>query len=50
MERRVKLRTLNPNITCKICDGYFIDATTVTECLHTCTCTQLDSFLEIQIL
>lgn len=38
MERRVKLKTINPHITCKICGGYFIDATTVTECLHTCEC------------
>lgn len=36
MERRIKLKTLNSHITCKICRGYFIDATTVTECLHTC--------------
>lgn len=36
MERRVKLKSINPHITCKICGGYFIDATTVTECLHTC--------------
>ncbi|XP_055642612.1 polycomb group RING finger protein 3 [Toxorhynchites rutilus septentrionalis] len=35
MERRIKLRTLNKHITCEICSGYFIDATTVTECLHT---------------
>ncbi|XP_077294091.1 polycomb group ring finger 3-like lethal (3) 73Ah [Arctopsyche grandis] len=35
MERRIKLKTLNTHITCKICKGYFIDATTVTECLHT---------------
>uniref|UniRef100_A0A182JJD7 Polycomb group RING finger protein 3 n=1 Tax=Anopheles atroparvus TaxID=41427 RepID=A0A182JJD7_ANOAO len=33
MER--KLKTLNEHITCEICRGYFIDATTVTECLHT---------------
>lgn len=37
MERRIKLKTLNSHITCKICRGYFIDATTVTECLHTCS-------------
>lgn len=36
MERKIKLRTLNSHITCKICRGYLIDATTVTECLHTC--------------
>lgn len=35
MERRIRLRTLNSHITCKICRGYLIDATTVTECLHT---------------
>lgn len=35
MERRIKLKTLNSHITCKICRGYLIDATTVTECLHT---------------
>lgn len=35
MERRIRLKTLNPHITCKICRGYLIDATTVTECLHT---------------
>ncbi len=36
MERRIRLKSLNPHITCKICRGYLIDATTVTECLHTC--------------
>lgn len=35
MERRIRLKTLNNHITCKICKGYLIDATTVTECLHT---------------
>jgi len=35
MEKTIKLKTLNPYITCKICSGYLIDATTVTECLHT---------------
>lgn len=36
MERKIKLKTLNPHISCKICRGYLIDATTVIECLHTC--------------
>lgn len=27
---------LNGCITCKLCKGYFIDATTIIECLHTC--------------
>lgn len=36
MERKIKLKSINSHITCEICKGYFIDATTVTECLHTC--------------
>jgi len=35
MDKKCPLRTLNEMITCKICHGYLIDATTVTECLHT---------------
>ncbi|KAG5899251.1 hypothetical protein JTB14_035429 [Gonioctena quinquepunctata] len=35
MERKIVLNTLNSHITCEICRGYLIDATTVTECLHT---------------
>lgn len=35
MEKKVKLRTVNPCITCALCRGYLIDATTITECLHT---------------
>lgn len=33
---KIKLKPLNPFITCRICKGYFIDATTIVECLHTC--------------
>lgn len=29
------ISTLNPYITCSICQGYLIDATTVIDCLHT---------------
>lgn len=36
MYQTLKLRELNPFITCGICGGYLIDATTITECLHTC--------------
>lgn len=38
MDRKIKIKLskLNPHISCKICKGYLIDATTVTECLHTC--------------
>ncbi|XP_077311413.1 polycomb group RING finger protein 6 [Lithobates pipiens] len=31
----VNLTELNPYILCSICKGYFVDATTITECLHT---------------
>merc|ERR1712166_789015 len=30
-----KPRILNPYITCSLCMGYFRNATTITECLHT---------------
>lgn len=48
MERKIKLKTLNSHITCKICRGYLIDATTVTECLHTCK--YINIFVEWNIL
>ena len=35
--QRVCLARLNEHLTCKLCDGYFIDATTIIECLHSCT-------------
>ncbi|CAH1782543.1 unnamed protein product [Owenia fusiformis] len=35
MERKIRLKTVNPYITCYLCKGYLIDATTITECLHT---------------
>lgn len=33
--KKAELKDLTPLITCHICKGYFVDATTVTECLHT---------------
>lgn len=30
------MKELNEHIVCCLCAGYFIDATTITECLHTC--------------
>ena len=36
MERKIRLKTVNPFITCYICKGYLVDSTTITECLHTC--------------
>lgn len=32
---KVKIKELNEQIVCYLCAGYFIDATTITECLHT---------------
>ncbi|KAF2880552.1 hypothetical protein ILUMI_25623 [Ignelater luminosus] len=33
--RRIPIVELNDYLTCKLCKGYFIDATTIIECLHT---------------
>ncbi|NXO91304.1 PCGF6 protein, partial [Certhia brachydactyla] len=35
LQRMINLAELTPYILCSICKGYFIDATTITECLHT---------------
>ncbi|XP_036072213.1 polycomb group RING finger protein 1 isoform X2 [Oryzias melastigma] len=32
---KLKIKDLNEHIVCYLCAGYFIDATTITECLHT---------------
>ncbi|EGD78512.1 hypothetical protein PTSG_09210 [Salpingoeca rosetta] len=32
---RYNLERLNPYLMCRLCDGYLIDATTLSECLHT---------------
>ena len=33
---KIKLTELNPNVICVLCGGYYINATTITECLHSC--------------
>jgi len=33
--KKILLKDVNEIITCRLCEGYFIDATTITECLHT---------------
>ncbi|EDO37101.1 predicted protein, partial [Nematostella vectensis] len=35
MERTMSMNQVNEHITCKLCNGYLIDATTIIECLHT---------------
>ncbi len=37
--RRLRLKSLNAHISCYICKGYLVDATTVIDCLHTCMST-----------
>lgn len=32
---QISIRDTNPHIVCSLCAGYFIDATTIMECLHT---------------
>ena len=32
----LKVRDVNVHLVCSVCRGYLIDATTVTECLHSC--------------
>lgn len=34
--RKVKLKDITSNLTCPLCSGYLVDATTVIECLHSC--------------
>lgn len=34
--RRLLVRDLNECLMCTLCDGYLIDATVITICLHTC--------------
>ncbi|KAJ8953623.1 hypothetical protein NQ314_007227 [Rhamnusium bicolor] len=31
---KIKLKEINPYLTCYLCKGYLIDATTISECLH----------------
>ncbi|KAI7692945.1 Polycomb group RING finger protein 3 [Sarcoptes scabiei] len=42
MHRRIKLKTLNEHIVCKICKGYLIEATTVTEFCKSCIVKHLE--------
>ncbi|KAK6300411.1 hypothetical protein J4Q44_G00285090 [Coregonus suidteri] len=43
---RLKITELNPNLICPLCVGYFIDATTIVECLHSFCKTCIVAFLE----
>ncbi|XP_053571675.1 polycomb complex protein BMI-1 [Bombina bombina] len=43
---RIKITELNPHLMCVICGGYFIDATTIIECLHSFCKTCIVRYLE----
>ena len=33
---KIRIKDINNHIICSLCFGYFIDATSIAECLHTC--------------
>ncbi|XP_034044796.1 polycomb complex protein BMI-1-like [Thalassophryne amazonica] len=43
---RIKITDLNPHLTCPLCAGYLVDATTIVECLHSFCKTCIVAFLE----
>ncbi|XP_061872942.1 polycomb group RING finger protein 2-like isoform X2 [Colius striatus] len=43
---RIKMTELNPHLMCALCGGYFIDATTIVECLHSFCKTCIVRYLE----
>uniref|UniRef100_G3MKP5 RING-type domain-containing protein n=1 Tax=Amblyomma maculatum TaxID=34609 RepID=G3MKP5_AMBMU len=44
---RKKLIELNEHLTCVLCGGYFVDATTIIECLHSFCKTCIVKYLEV---
>lgn len=46
MQNSVKMRDINQHITCSLCAGYLVDATTITECLHTFCKTCIVKYLQ----
>lgn len=38
VQPKLPLNQFYPYIHCALCCGFLIDATTITECLHTCEC------------
>ncbi|XP_070565352.1 polycomb complex protein BMI-1-like [Ptychodera flava] len=43
---KLKITELNPHLMCVLCGGYFIDATTIVECLHSFCKTCIVRYLE----
>lgn len=46
MQSRVSMKAINQHITCSLCAGYLVDATTITECLHTFCKTCIVKYLQ----
>ncbi|KAG0722423.1 Polycomb complex protein BMI-1-A [Chionoecetes opilio] len=44
--RRLRVRELHPNLLCILCGGYYVDATTIVECLHSFCKTCIVRYLE----
>ncbi|XP_054706869.1 polycomb complex protein BMI-1-like [Uloborus diversus] len=44
---KIKIADLNKLLTCKLCKGYYIDATTIVECLHSFCRTCILRYLQI---
>lgn len=42
------LSDINECITCRLCNGYLIDPTTINECMHTCKYSLLDMSLYLK--
>ena len=35
-KEKLKISSLNPHLICQLCGGYYVDAATIIECLHSC--------------
>ena len=46
MQRSIKLDAINSYLVCTLCNGYFVDATTLVECLHSFCRSCLVKYLE----
>ncbi|GAA57479.1 polycomb group RING finger protein 4 [Clonorchis sinensis] len=44
---RIPVVVINPMLTCKLCNGYLIDATTIVECLHSFCRSCILSYLKL---
>lgn len=38
---KIILREVNRHLVCRLCRGYYVDATTIAECLHSCKSIQI---------